>query len=63
MSPLFKLIGMTVLLYTAYAAVSGRVYARSGPGGRMISRRSAPRSFWTVIAIYAGLALALMTVF
>jgi hypothetical protein len=63
MSPLFKLIGMAVLLYTAYAAVSGRVYARSGPGGRMISRRSSPRSFWVVIAIYAGLALALMTVF
>ncbi|HET6620266.1 MAG TPA: hypothetical protein VFG64_10020 [Dongiaceae bacterium] len=63
MSPLFKLLGVAVLLYAAHAAVSGRVYARSGPGGRTISRRSSPRSFWTVIAIYAGLGLALLTMF
>jgi hypothetical protein len=63
MSPLFKLIGMAVLLYTAYAAVSGRVYARSGPGGRVISRQRSPRYFWVVIAIYAALALALLTIF
>ncbi|MGH6893159.1 MAG: hypothetical protein ACREEP_12950 [Dongiaceae bacterium] len=60
---MFKAIGILVALYTAYAAVSGKVYARSGPGGRMISRRESPRYFRVVIAIYAGLSVALLTVF
>jgi hypothetical protein len=63
MSPLFKLLGVLVGLYALYAAVSGRVYARSGPGGRVVTRREEPRYFWAVVVIYAGLAIALMTVF
>jgi hypothetical protein len=60
---IFKAIGIVVALYTLYAAVFGRVYAKSGPGGRTVSREETPGYFWTVIAIYAGLSVALLTVF
>lgn len=60
---LFKMLGVLVGLYAAYATLSGKVYAKSGPGGRMVTRRESPRYFWTVVVIYAGLGIALMTVF
>jgi hypothetical protein len=60
---MFKAIGVVVALYTLYAAASGRVYAKSGPGGRMVSRRETPVYFWTVVAIYAGLSVALIAIF
>ena len=59
----FKFLGILVALYTVYAAIDGKVYAKSGPWGRTISRADSPRYFWVVIAIYAGLSVALLTVF
>ena len=60
---MFKALGILVGLYAAYAALAGSVYAKSGPGGRSIHRHEEPRYFWTVIVIYAGLSIALLTVF
>ena len=60
---MFKALGVLVGLYTLYAALNGSVYAKSGPGGRRISRDEEPRDFWTVIVVYAGLSLALLTIF
>ena len=60
---LFKVLGAVVALYAIYAVVIGEVYAKSGPGGRRVSRKTAPQYFWVVIVIYAGLAIALITVF
>jgi uncharacterized BrkB/YihY/UPF0761 family membrane protein len=60
---MFKLIGVLLALYTAYAAAQGEVYAKSRAWGRHIQRANEPRYFWVVIAIYALLALALLTVF
>ncbi len=60
---MFKLLGTFLILYTAYAVVSGRVIARSGPWGRIVSRQDSPEYFWIVITIYAGLSIALVTVF
>ena len=60
---MFKALGALVGLYTLYAAVRGEVYAKSGAWGRTISRAESPAYFWVVIAIYAGLAVALVTVF
>jgi hypothetical protein len=57
------MLGILVALYTAYAAMNGEVYARSGPWGRIVSRDESPGYFWVVITIYAGLSVALMTVF
>jgi len=60
---MFKVLGILVALYTFYAAFTGKVYAKSGPGGRLISRTDTPKYFWIVIAIYLGLSIALMTIF
>jgi hypothetical protein len=58
---MFKLLGLVVALYTLYAVLNGEVFARSGQWGKIISQDDSPRYFWGVIAIYAALALALMT--
>jgi hypothetical protein len=60
---MFKALGALVALYTIYAAASGEVYAKSGTGGRTVSRQDSPGYFWAVIGIYAGLSFALIMVF
>jgi hypothetical protein len=60
---MFKMLGMLLALYTLYAALKGEVYAKSGAWGRTVSRGGSPEYFWLVIAIYAGLSLALLTLF
>lgn len=60
---MFKFLGILVGLYTVYAAVSGEAFAKSGLGGRTVSRAHSPRYFWAVIACYAALALALVFIF
>jgi hypothetical protein len=59
----FKILGVVVIVYTVYAATRGEVFAKSGPWGRVVARDTSPRYFWAVIVIYAGLGLALLTVF
>ncbi len=60
---MFKLLGVLVLLYVAYAAARGEVFAKAGASGRTVSRAESPQYFWVVVAIYAGLGIALLTVF
>jgi hypothetical protein len=60
---MFKALGVLLAFYTAYAAIRGEVYAKSGPGGRTVAKAESPEYFWVVIAIYAGLSVALMIVF
>ena len=60
---LFKALGILVALYTIYAVRRGEVYAKSGVRGRTVSRDDSPGYFWVVIMIYAGLSVALVTVF
>ena len=60
---MFKALGVLVVAYALYAAVKGEVYAKSGPWGRTVSREDSPEYFWVVVAIYAGLGVALLTIF
>lgn len=60
---MFESLGAILAVYTLYAAVNGRVFAKSGPSGRTVTRQDSPEYFWIVIVIYAGLSLALITVF
>jgi hypothetical protein len=60
---MFDVLGVLLALYTGYAVVSGEVLAKSGPRVRTVSRAGSPAYFWVVIAIYAGLSLALVLVF
>jgi len=59
---MFKALGVLVGAYAVYAAVKGEVYAKSGPWGRTVSREDSPEYFWVIVAIYAGLGLALVTI-
>lgn len=60
---MFKALGLLLGLYVAYATLQGKVYAKDGVRGKTISRSESPRAFWTVVLIYACLALALLMVF
>ena len=60
---MFKILGALVALYTIYAVAKGEVVAKAGPGARTVSRDESPRYFWSVVVIYAGLALALVFLF
>lgn len=60
---MFRLLAVLVGLYTLYAAIRGEVYAKSGARARTVSKAESPGYFWTVVAIYAGLSLALLTIF
>ena len=62
---MFKLLGIAVAIYVVFAAYDGRVYAERAWLRRpsMVERSAEPRWFWTVIAIYGALAVALIMVF
>ena len=62
---MFTGLGMIVAAYTAWAAFDGKVYAKSGGlrPMRIITRQNEPRYFWSVIAVYGALSIALMTIF
>lgn len=60
---MFRALGLLVGLYTLYSVFRGEVYAKSGIWGRRVSRADSPEYFWVVVVIYAGLALALVTIF
>jgi hypothetical protein len=60
---MFKVLGIILALYTVYAIFTGEVYAKSGPGGRPVSRLESPGYFWVVIAIYGALSLSLVAFF
>lgn len=60
---MFKPIGILLAIYVCYAVVTGRVWAKSGIRAREVVREDTPGYFWTVIVIYAGLSIALLTVF
>jgi hypothetical protein len=60
---MFELLAILIGLYTMYAVFQGRVYAKSVVWGRTVSRADSPEYFWVVVAIYAGLSAALITIF
>jgi len=60
---MFRVLGVCLLLYVASALASGKVYAKSGWRGRMVSRAESPDYFVVVIVIYTALGVALLTVF
>jgi hypothetical protein len=60
---MFDLLGGLVAAYVVYALFEGSVLAKRGPWGERIERAVEPHRYWVVITIYAGLAVALVTVF
>ncbi len=60
---MFTLLGALLAAYVVYAVASGQVVAKAGVGRRTVRREESPGYYWTVITIYAALAVALFTVF
>lgn len=60
---MFKLLGVLIGLYVAFAVVRGEVFAKSGVWGRTVSKLDSPEYFWVVVTIYGALSLALLTIF
>lgn len=60
---MFKALGIAVGIYALHAAITGKVYIKSGPGGRWVVREESPEYFWISIVIYFVLSIALITVF
>ncbi len=59
----FELLGVLVAGYVLHAVLSGEVFAKSGVWGRTVSRADSPTYYWAVVSVYAGLSLALLTIF
>lgn len=59
----FKLLGVLVALYVAYALSIGEVYAKRGIWGAASTRAEQPVLYWSAMVVYAILALALLFVF
>jgi hypothetical protein len=60
---MFFALSIPLALYVVYAAVAGEVWVRQGAGARRVTREQSPAYFWVCITIYAGLAVAMATVF
>jgi hypothetical protein len=63
MQSLFDLLGVLLAIYTGYAAVTGSVFIRHRGWGRTVLRAEETGYFWTVIAIYGALSVALIAYF
>ena len=59
----FRLLGFIVFAYAVYAIIKGEVYAKSGAGGRIITKTESLDTFWLTVAIYIGLSIALVALF
>ena len=60
---IFRLLGVLLGLYVAYGLAHGEVYARSGVWGRTFYRDQDAWRYWSTIAIYCGLTVALLFYF
>jgi hypothetical protein len=60
MNALFRALGLLLAGYIVVAVLNGAVYAKSGVWGRTFRRAEKPLRYWSAIAAYALLSLALM---
>ena len=60
MNVLFKALGLLLAGYVLTAILSGAVYAKSGVWGRTFRRTDRPLRYWSAIAAYTLLSVALM---
>ena len=60
MNGLFKTLGLLLAGYVVIAVLSGTVYAKSGVWGRTFRRLDEPLRYWSAIAAYGLLSVALI---
>jgi uncharacterized BrkB/YihY/UPF0761 family membrane protein len=59
---MFRLLGVLLALYVGWSVLRGTIHAKRAAWGETIERDADPQRFWTV-ALYVGLALALVFIF
>jgi hypothetical protein len=59
----FKLLGAILVLYVAYALNSRAIYARRGIWGTTYRRDADPARYWSTLAAYTALSIALLFLF
>ena len=62
---MFDALGIALAAYVAYALFRGEVWAKRGArlAGIVYARADEPARYWTTVAVYGALAVALVTVF
>jgi hypothetical protein len=57
---MFRLLGILLLCYVGYGIFIGRVYGRYHAWGRTFTRDGDPWHYWSTLAVYSLLAIALI---
>lgn len=60
MNILFKALGFLLAGYVAISVLNGAVYAKSAVCGRTFRRMDGPLHYWSALAAYTLLSVALM---
>jgi hypothetical protein len=60
MNVLFKALGLLLAGYVVMAVLRGAVYAKSAVWGRTFRRIDQPLRYWSAIAVYTLLCVALV---
>jgi hypothetical protein len=60
---MFQILGILLLCYVAYCFTTGEIYGRYRAWGRTFQRDAEPWLYWSTIASYCALALALIFLF
>ncbi len=63
MHALYVSLGLLLSAYVVQALMAGTVYGKSGLWGRMYRRDQSPFAYWSAVAAYSVLALALTFAF
>ena len=60
---MFRILAALLACYVIYALTTGRVFAKAGVWGRTYARDKAPHRYWSTIAVYCLLSVALAWIF
>ena len=60
---MFKILGILLLCYVGYGFLTGRVYGRYHAGGWTFTQNDDPWYYWSTLAVYSLLAIALIFFF
>jgi hypothetical protein len=56
---MFKVLAIPLLGYVIYSMSQGAIFTKSGVWGRTFRRTEEPWSYWSSVAAYSGLAIAM----
>lgn len=60
---MFRILGILLLFYVGYCLLTGRVYGVYHAWGRSFQRDTDPWHYWSTLAVYILLSIALFFLF